>query len=98
MPCWEVNKITVDWKGVDVELLRKAADGLGLSMIRTNGSVSIGPVKISLKAGTVRGREGEINRVKRAYSRAAVKRATKRQGWTVKEKEGKRNKLILRRW
>ena len=43
------------------------------------------------------GREAEVNRIKRAYSREAVKRDTKRFGWQVTEQDGGRRLVAARR-
>lgn len=81
MPCWEVNLMSVEFKGKSEVVLKE----LGGREIR-EGVWNVKRCTVDLKSGKVEGREEAINRLKRGYSREVLKKVAKRKGWVVKEK------------
>jgi hypothetical protein len=106
MPCWEVRQVSVEISAADLELLADSIEKeYGVKVERLNGGkalrfvhpdgylVTVAGGKVTVPAG----REAEVNRIKRAYSKEAVKRDCKKFGWQVTEQDGGRRLVAARR-
>lgn len=103
MSCYTVQLTTVEFKAQHAELLKKALNELGLKFShneRTNRISIIGSyLTIDLAAQQVRCERNEtslVNRIKQQYSLEAIKLASAKNKWVVKQMAS--NKLALRRF
>ena len=80
MPCWEVNRVSVEFKAEQEHLLKKAAVALNWEFSKSGSRVQVGPVVIQGERASARAQES-INVLKRAYSFEVVKAAAKSKGW-----------------
>ena len=106
MPCYEVRLAQVALEAADLALLKAAIEreygcavellggGTALRFWHPDGYVvTVIGGKVTLPAG----REREVDRIKRAYTRAAVEKSAKRLGWTARQ-TGERKLVVERRW
>ena len=90
MPCYEVQRISVEFHAENKELLMKALKSLGWKHeIRTDGKVSIDYNTIVLdlekgKAEMESYQQDRLNQLKRAYSQQAIAAACKQNLWMNK--------------
>lgn len=85
MPCYEVNLIEVKFGGQSVALLRDIG-----ARISADGKIATWRgVTVDLVKGIAKGEQSTINAMKREYSGAAIKRAAKKNGWTVTQRSEK---------
>ncbi len=92
MPCDMVVTNVVEFlpTSTDTELLRQACESLGI--VRYNFNQQTG--ELTLPAGR------DVNEVKRAYSKATVEHAAKKNGWRVewrRNAQGNEEAKILKR-
>jgi hypothetical protein len=107
MPCWERRTQTLDLAKANIDLVKEAAESIGLSVwemtetrVRATSerkqiSISYERGKLSISAPTQQGIEETVGEFKRAYSRAAVTRAAKKVGFQIQQKSER--KLVLSR-
>ena len=98
MPCYQIQKVSVEFKATHIDLLEKAANDLKLSFIRSGAMVSVGGViDIDLNKGTAtfaQNYQGTVNSLKRSYSEQALKLAAKLGGWQIQKKNQNQGLLI----
>ena len=81
MPCYEVNRVSVEFTAEQEHLLKKAAESLNWEFSKSGARVMVGPVVIQGERATASSQES-INVLKRAYSQEVVKAAAKSRGWS----------------
>lgn len=101
MPCWEINKILVDFKVNNIDLLEQAINNLNYNYVRSGRVIKIGNnITIDLDMGTVETRSTfsleRIDALKREYSELAVKEAAKKAKWLCKQRS--KTKFEIRRY
>lgn len=102
MPCDTIQTCEVDLKVADTELLEEALKAMGARTARTidgGGMFFYDGSRFSIEAGRIIcpvGREYVADLVKQAYARAAVGKAAKRFGWSVKADTKQKLKLTRR--
>jgi hypothetical protein len=99
MPCWEVRTMSVEFRAKNRKLLEQALDALGWSWWEHESNVLTvsGLGTLCLEEGQAvipQTAQGRLNRLKQQYSKQALKRAAKLQGWQLKAKG---QKGVLRR-
>ena len=101
MPCYQVNTVSVDLQAGNLELLRKTASALGLT-VEDRGAwrqLCRGGVPIAVlesdKARCATAEVATINKLRVEYSRAIVNQAALKMGWQKVVKS--ENKLLLRK-
>lgn len=103
MPCYEVRTISVEFKAENEDLLDRAIQATGMNTrLISNGRYLLddGAIRLDLAAGTAEVREGQqgrLNELKQAYSREAVKAATKKCQWGCKL-QGNKAQITKMRW
>jgi len=82
MPCYEVNRVSVEFKAENEELLKRAANSLEMAFSRCGARITIGG-RVFIENGIASSRSQDlINQLKRAYSQEVVKAAAKSRGWS----------------
>lgn len=103
MPCYEVRTISVEFKTKYLDLLKKAIESLGwgcdevfegLAKVQTKTSQFTLDL-VSQKAEIQSSQQSQLNQLKQQYSKEALKRAAKLQGWQYKQQE--QQKGVLRK-
>lgn len=104
MPCWEVRTMSVEFQAKHRKLLEQAIEALGWTfeepvagMLRVKNSPwnSFTINLVSQKAEIESGQQSTLNRLKQQYSKEALRRAAKLQGWQFKSTA--QTKGVLRR-
>ena len=103
MPCWEVRTMSVEFKAKHRRLLEQAVEALGWSWksegqglrVQLPGWNSFTIDFVEQKAIGKESLQGKINQLKQQYSKQALRRAAKLQGWQMKTKG--QMKGVLRR-
>ena len=97
MPCYQINRVQVELKAADFELLREAARSAGLEVERAPGDRLVfrrkGLVVFSVAKGTANVRQTQmemVNRVKRAYAEKSLEKAGRKFGWAKTSVRGKK--------
>ena len=84
--------MSVEFKAKHKGLLQEALRALGLNYTLVNDIVDVvGLGKIDLKKGTAeieRFGQPQLNKIKQQYSKEALRRAAKLQGWQFKQQQG----------
>jgi len=92
MPCYEVRTMSVEFHAKHKGLLQGALRALGLHYTLMNDVVDVvGLGKIDLRKGMAEINQfgqSQLNQLKQQYSREALKRAAKLQGWQFKQQQG----------
>jgi len=103
MPCYEVRTVSVEFKAENKSMLNAALSKIGLpSRELADGRLVLGTGQIVLdldngKAVVQDGCQGELNNIKRAYSREAIKAAAKKCQWSCKL-QGSKAQITKMRW
>ena len=107
MPCYEVRTMSVEFKTKHLNLLQKAIESLGWRYEGISGGLSRGLMRVetgtsqfmldlvSQTAVLLSGQRSQLNQLKQQYSKEALKRAAKLQGWQYKQQE--QSKGVLRK-
>ena len=103
MPCYEVRTMSVEFNAKHLSLLKKAIESLGWKCRSTNGGLmrvetDTSQFTIDLtsqKAVIQSSQQSQLNQLKQQYSKEALKRAAKLQGWQYKQQE--QSKGVLRK-
>ena len=101
MPCYQVNTLSVDFVAGDLELLRKAAAVLGLTVEHRGAWRQLlkGGIPIAVlngqKARCAAEQVATVNKLRVEYSRQIVGQAALKLGWQKVAKSD--NQLILRK-
>jgi len=100
MPCYQVNKVSVEFKIAHRDLLDKALDALGMArdwnVAKTFCRLTNG-IELNLRTGKADIRSDQqvyLNAIKRAYSQQAVKLAAKLNGWQLKTTNNLQGQLV----
>ena len=100
MPCYQVQKVSVEFKAAHADLLEKAIQSLGWqydwNVARTFCRLGNG-IELDLRSGQAtvnQGQQSKLNELKRAYSQQAVKLAAKLGGWQVKSITANKGQLL----
>jgi len=102
MPCYEVRTMSVEFHARYRDLLEKALKESGFHdwhETQSNVFVVFGLGRLDLNEGKAEigpYNQVKLNRLKQAYSKQALRRAAKLQGWQMKMKEGQM-KGVMRR-
>jgi len=103
MPCYEVRTVSVEFKAENRKLLDAALDKIGsIHCTLADGRLVIdgGVIVLDLangKAVVQDGQQNQLNELKRAYSREAVKAAAKKCQWSCKL-QGNKAHITKMRW
>ena len=86
MPCYEVRRVTVEFKAANKSLLLTALKAAGHKYsVNGNTVATAGGIVIDLANQTATGGNSTmLNKLKQAYSREAVKATAKKFGWATK--------------
>lgn len=100
MPCYQVNLMSVEIAASDRDLLKRALKKLGFSYTETKKTIRVqaGYQTITIeedRATLPASLQGELNRIKKAYSEEVVEEAAQLYGWTVSEED---EYVVLRRY
>ena len=95
MPCYEVRTVNVKFKARHLGLLKKAIEALGWKCAGISGGlmrVETDTSRFTLdlmsqKAVILSSQQSQLNQLKQQYSKEAIKRAAKLQGWQYKQQE-----------
>jgi len=95
MPCWEVRTMSVEFKAKHRKLLEQAIESLGWEhesvargiRIKTSTWNSFTIDLASQKAEIQPGQQTNLNRLKQQYSKEALRRVAKLQGWRFKQQK-----------
>lgn len=90
MPCYTVNLVSVQFQVKHLDLLKQAATKLGLSVYERGTTIVLGTMEYNTTTEQIRGRQEQINLLKREYSETAVKAAAKKHGWSLQQKTEKK--------
>ncbi len=90
IPCFTVNRISVEFKAEHFDMLDDAVRDLGFIPERGTNSVSFfanyGQVTVREGKITIDPRDKHlIDKLKQSYSKQAIKKAASRYGWALKE-------------
>lgn len=103
MPCYQVNTVSVEFHAQNFDLLREAADSLGLKYVMTErGTMFVNTPRytmIELGAGKAKLDEKDLptlNALKRAYTRCTIHEVAREHRMVVVEDEEDPDHLILR--
>ena len=97
MPCYEVNKISVEFKVANKAMLHKAIKALGLtaqeygSRIRVSNGIMIDTQ--SSQATVDASQQSALNNLKVAYSKESLKQVARQNGWQV-QWQGNKGSLL----
>ena len=91
MPCWEVRTMSVEFKAKNRKLLEDALKRLDYTWQETQNDVLVIPGlgRLDLIEGSAeidRRDQKKLNQLKQQYSKQALRRAAKLQGWQMKTK------------
>jgi len=105
MPCYEVRTMSVEFKAKYFSLLKKAIESLGWTYVGITRDLELevkmglsGSFKVDLleqNAKIQSSQRSQLNQLKQQYSKEALKRAAKLQGWQYKQQ--KQQKGVLRK-
>jgi len=102
MPCWEVRTISVEFKAENRDLLEDAVKSLGWSFRKLgNGVYQVNDMTLDLNQGKAEigtNQQSNLNRLKVAYSQAAVRKVAKQKGWQCKFDAPTKGKFIKKQW
>jgi len=101
MPCYQVNKIAVEFNLKHFGLIEKAAQSLGWKVRKADDNSfhvasATGLYMVTIKQGTASYTDSQaayVNQLKKAYSKQALNYAAQKSGW-VKQVSGN-NKLAF---
>jgi len=105
MPCYEMRMMSVEFKAKHLSLLRSAVQALGWSCEAHLDGLSVNPAGvtpaflINMTTQTVKVnifQQFQLNQLKQQYSKKALQRAAKLQGWQFKQQSGQQ-KGVLRK-
>ena len=90
MPCYEIRKVSVEFKVGSKDMLLNALNAMGLSVTVRDDIIALRGerITINLKKGMVEyqlGRERTINKIKVAYSTEVVKAIAQKKHWVLKQ-------------
>lgn len=99
MPCFEVRRVTVEFRAENKRLLEAAVEELGWKLWKNpKGKWLVktpqGGITLDLKSGNAEFDDylqGTVNKLKRSYSKQVVKKVAKLQGWSTRWGEYDRN-------
>ena len=86
MPCWTVQRMSVEFKVANVGLLKSALKRLGWTYNEQGTRLIIGEITLHLdtqKAELPVSAQPRLNQLKRAYSWEAIQTASRAKGWTA---------------
>lgn len=93
MPCYEVRTVQVEFKAQSREILLKALDDNKINYRMNENAIYSYRWTINFEEQTAtveQGYEGELNKIRRAYSEAVISEVARRKKWLVKKTaEGK---------
>lgn len=95
MPCYEVNLISVEFKAANLTLFA-LIEG---ARIVTRAGKSVGHwrgVEVDFSSAIARGKQEEINALKRQYSEVAIKQAAKAKSWSLTKTAI--NQFVAQKW
>ena len=103
MPCYEVRTMSVEFNAKHLGLLRKAIESLGWICEEIAGELKVQPktcgyftIDLVLQKAVIQSSQQlQLNQLKQQYSKEALKRAAKLQGWQYKQQE--QQKGVLRK-
>jgi hypothetical protein len=98
MPCYETRTLSVEFHARHRKILEAALDSLGWQWAGRGPEIYIEGDSIVLdldfgRARVLDGQQPRLNTLKRAYSKQALRKAARLQGWQVKGAE----KGVIRR-
>jgi hypothetical protein len=100
MPCWEVREVTVDLDNCkDHDLLAEALKANGYTNVRREGEV-IRFDQGYYRAGRItdtRGRNVDVNAIKRSYSQQVIAKTAKAKGWSAKWTADQRQVVLTKK-
>ncbi|MBW8001793.1 MAG: hypothetical protein FVQ80_07185 [Planctomycetes bacterium] len=100
MTCWQVNLISVEFKVGNIDYLKKALTDLNINYSsHDNTIINTRGILFKLEEGQVETQAlyiGELNKIKRQYSKVVVEDVAKKKRWVIKNKG--QNKMELRRY
>ena len=87
MPCYQVNLVSVVFQAKHLDLLEAAAKAENLKYQKIGTTIRIGDMQFDTRSNKIMGRsQSRINALKRAYSKAVVKKAARKNSWIVQPK------------
>lgn len=108
MPCWEVQRMSVEFRADNRTLLEDAIRALGWGIVdSTATSLTLHANGYELRLNLTTGQasiadvpeaQQRLNSLKRAYSRQAIQAAARRQGWRVKETGHNAGTILKQTW
>ena len=102
MPCWEVRTVSIEFTNKHKDPLLAALKAEGLAYSDNNrGKIYLDNDKLIIdlenQTATVRNNDYDLlNRIKRGYSREAIKEVAKKKKWLLKQQVD--GKLVARRY
>lgn len=100
MPCYLVQKVSVEFKAAHRDLLDKALDALGwvrdANVAGTFYRLANG-IELDLRAGKATfnaALQGKVNELKRAYTAQAVKAKCRANGWQVNFQGANKGQMV----
>ena len=100
MPCHEVSTISVEFKAENIELLKKAAAALGLTIEVTQSGIYVNQKSGNLavirdgKATCAASVLPMLNQLRVQYTRESIKFASQKHGWLITAKKDNQLKAI----
>ncbi len=100
MPCYTIRTLSVEFKAKHEDLLLEAAKSLGMYCEIRDGVaiIDLGAIRVNLETQQAEYnalRQGDLNRLKVAYSTKAVEKVAQKRKWLLKK--ASQSKMTLRR-
>ncbi len=100
MPCFQVNRIEVQFQAKHFSSLEKAAKALGWSVRKSGDSINVyneyGGFMYSIVNGKARvttNQQADVHKLKREYTKQGIKLGQQKFGWTTQVR-GKKTALV----
>lgn len=98
MPCYTVQLVSVKFKVKHLNLLRRAAQELGLTYREANRYVNVGAITIDMERGEATARtQSSVNALKVKYSEVCLKEAARKKNWKL-FKGQKQNTFVMQKF
>lgn len=103
MACWTLQKVTINLKAADEDILLAGLRAAGFTVAQRGGRVygkNSKGVSYEIFGGNVEvdpGQEHIGNEINRAYSHEVLRRTAKQKGFRIQQDSRNKNKMTLRR-
>ena len=96
MPCYQMNRVNVEFITKNTNFLMKALDTLGLPYRLVGVTIQVNGIMIDLESERVTAERDQfktINRIKRQYAREVVQEVAKKKRWIIKQQNSRKVQL-----